>query len=558
MKAHQASRPLSKRSVLACLAAISAVAMILRYPGGHEEGVDSFLIHGVAGAILDTGSMNWLVNPFSYFGLAQFSYAPAVPVSLASFAGISNLGLEPAILAYSLLFGLLTPWTAFLLGREVTRRDGVSLFFAFLVTSCEGMIGFTNWTISTRGTFLVMTPLALALFVKTLLRETPRRTHLTAVLLVLFTLAFTHALSLLLVPSLVAVWLTFQLTTNEESVLRHRLDLERRSRIVLVTAIAAGLLLLGFMETGPAHERLLTNVPQVVGGSILSNPLLEVGLQYATVMGLGIILFPLGVWRVLRYQESRRRYVLIGLSIVFLPSSLDPLYGILLAIPVVLLVAALGLAWHHPRGDGKSRAPPTKAIMVAGVVAALVLLLPPLISISKSPEIPCQESWTLSGQSFDAALYTKYTMPEHTTFVADNGVEADRIEAIAGLPAVEPLEGIGTLEYGWLREKFVPQMTLNPDIVGTLAGNHELLTANEWLSLTGSSYGYYWGKHTFVLLQSTPDSLVARQVVRFYQSRYAIESCPGSQSAFFGGLESTSYVIYADEMHRTFLLPSEN
>ncbi|TLZ76207.1 MAG: hypothetical protein E6K08_06620 [Methanobacteriota archaeon] len=80
------------------LLSVTLLTIVLRYPGDHERGVDSFSFHALAAVVVQTGSMGWLVNAWSYFGLSPFSYPPAVPVSIAAFVELSGLSVEAAIL----------------------------------------------------------------------------------------------------------------------------------------------------------------------------------------------------------------------------------------------------------------------------------------------------------------------------------------------------------------------------------------------------------------------------------------------------------------------------
>ena len=118
-KIHPQSRPASPtvgreipKVTLFLLAAITVGSLAMRYPSGNEVGVDSYTIHALADTIAQQGRMGWLISPLSYFGLAPFSYAPAVPVSLAGLEELSGLGGEPSVLVYSLLLGAITPWTS--------------------------------------------------------------------------------------------------------------------------------------------------------------------------------------------------------------------------------------------------------------------------------------------------------------------------------------------------------------------------------------------------------------------------------------------------------------
>jgi hypothetical protein len=530
------------------------MALVLRYPVGHEAGVDSYFMHAVAGAIVETGSVGWFATPLSYLGLAPLSYSPGIPLSLAAFSEIANVSLEPAILAVSLLLGLVTPWTAFLLGKSATGSDRVSLFLAFLVTSAAGMVQFTDWTISARGAFLVVTPLALALFINATRASPNPRSSMRALAIVLATLVLIHALWLLLIPLMGAAWLALRLLSTQDAILRHRLGVSRRAKLTLLTSLLICAGLLSLLEFGPTQARTLQGLPAVGIGIISSNLFLAVGLQYATVVGLGILLFPLGVYRLSLATESKRRNELIALLIVFLPISLDPVYGILVAIPAILLASALTVQPHPRSGKDGSRARRFWPIVAAFAIGIAVIGVPPLVTIPRSSGIACQQTWSLDDQTYNAALYTKYLQSPSSTFAWDDSVEAGRLEAISGIPAVEPLQSLGLLEYPWLERRAIIQFTNEPSLVESLIKNHQLVGVREWLPAAGLGYDYYWGKHTLALLQTAPDSPGAVQILNFYDAQYAVQRCPDSQSTFYSGLDSSRYLVFADEKEKTFRL----
>ncbi len=473
---------------------------------------------------------------------------------MASFAQLGGLDMEPAVLFYSSFLAILTPWVSFLLGKAACRREELSIFFAFLITSAQGMVGFTDWTLSTRGTFYVFTPLAIALFIKATMASGRPRPIWLALGLVLGVMTFIHALWMLLVPSLTAAWLIFRLARAEDSLLRRRYGFSSSSRAVLVSAAVVCIVLSAFMEFGPGQLRTASGLPQILGGGIPSNVVTNLGLQYATVVGLGVALLPLGLYGVLKRPESRQRYALVGLSVVFLPVSLDPIYGIALALPLLLLVSTFSLTLSKTRKQERTSRPPAVIVGIGLTVAILTIAIPAMVTIPRSATLTCHQSYALDDQTYNAGMYIKYVGEGNFTFVWDNGIEASRIEAISGVPSVEPLESIGTLEYPWLRHKTNVQLTADPNPIESLVNDQRLIAAREWLPAIGGYSDYYWSKHTFVLLQNSPDSPVAAQIMQYYQSRYAIERCPGAQTPFFSSLNSTNYVIYADELQRTFSL----
>ncbi len=543
-----------QKSTLVALLAVSTIALILRYPSEHELGIDSFQVHGLANVIATTGSMNWLITPFSFFGLAPFSYSPAVPLSAAACAELAGVHMEIAILAYSLFLGAITPWTTFLLGRAATRHDGLSLLLSLLVTMSSGMVQFTDWTMSTRGAFLVFTPLAIALFIKTCSNGAPARHQLRALLLVLFTLTFIHALWLLLIPALVAVWLALKLATTEEAVLRRSLTSSRRSSVTLASCILVGGALLLLMELGPTQTRVLEGVPSFSIKGIPDNIVTGEALQLTSVMGLGVVLLPVGLYKLSRDPTASRRYLLASLSLVFVPISLDPVYGVLLALPVLLLMSAFALVPGRLNAVSEMRGRRTRLIAAGSLLAVLTLAIPPLVTIPRASGIACGQTWILDDQTYNAALYQRSLQQQNSTFAWDDGVEAERIEAISGVPAVEPLESIGTLEFPWLRRKFSPMFVTEQDLLSSIVKDHQLIASKEWLSAAELEYNYYWGKHTLELLQNPPQSAAASQILQFYNTEYAIQRCGSSRSSFFDGVDAGYYAIYADERQRTFLL----
>jgi hypothetical protein len=536
------------------LAALSFLALILRYPGGHEIGVDSFAMHALASAISTTASMNWLMNPLSFYGLAPFSYSPAIPASIASFSEVGNLEIEPAILVYSLFLGMITPWTAFLLGRAAFRRDGPSLLLALLVSSAEGMVAFTDWTLSTRGTFLVFTPLAIALFARANLSHKRAYSGWLPLILVLATLAFVHALWLLLTPLLFAAWLVSRVMSAEEALLRHRIGGRHRARIAIATGAIISITMFGLLEFGPSETRISSGLPIVEGGFIPNVDILRIGLQIGTVVGIGVLLVPAGLVKVLAIPESSRRHAITGLAAVFLPISVDPVYGIAIALPAILLLSTSALNSRKLAQTRDARTRPTWAWVAAFLVASSTVALPLLVTIPRVSGLTCNDQFTLDDQTYNTGLYLRHNRAPNSTFVWDDRIQVGRIEAISGMPSLEPLQSIGLLEYPWLARKVDVRLTFEPDLIGALVKNHQLLRASEWLSEAGVDYEYYYGKHTFVLLVNSPGSPAAAQILSFYNARYAVERCPSGTSTFFTSLRSSNYVVYSDELQRIYSL----
>ncbi len=549
-----ASKATSRKSTLLALLALCTLALILRYPEGHEQGVDSFNMHALAGAVVTTGSMDWLVNPLSYFGLAPFSYSPAVPLSTASFGMLSNTNLEPTILAYSLFLGALAPLTAFLLGRSVFGRDSYALVVAFLISNAEGIVGFTDWTLTARGTFLVVVPLVLALFIRAATGRRRGSPSWGPLLLASVPLAFIHAMWILLFPVLLAAWVLYRVVVVED-------ELSRRKRIRVPASIAitatCALSAAGFVALivfGPAAPFTLNSFPQFQSSVVPDNALTRIGLQFATLMGLGVLLLPIGLGRLAMIVDRRMRFLQAALILTFLPLALDPVYGSLLAIPTVLVVAGMGWPASMPPRTWAPRAKGGRALALSLVIALAILAVPAAVTIPRSGAVGCDQPNRLDPQTYNLGLYLESQMPPRTGFVADTAVEDARLEAVSGRTGVEPILSVGTLAFPWLNEKFSPIYSTGKDVISAITQGHQLLSVREWLPAAASDYDYYYGKHTFILLESHLGTPSANEILGFYQVRYAVERCRASGSILYGDISAMRYSVYADGVQRVFLI----
>src|SRR5207244_9053419 len=84
--ASQARRKKRHMPAKLALLSVTLLTIVLRYPGDHERGVDSFSFHALAAVVVQTGSVGGLVNAVSYFGRPAVSLPPVLPVSLAALA----------------------------------------------------------------------------------------------------------------------------------------------------------------------------------------------------------------------------------------------------------------------------------------------------------------------------------------------------------------------------------------------------------------------------------------------------------------------------------------
>jgi len=536
---------------------LSALASILRYPGAHEAGVDSFSIHALAEVISSSGSMRWLVNPLSFVGLAPFSYAPAVPISLAVLSQLSGLSIEATVLAYTLFLGMTIVINSFILGKEVLGKDSLAILLSFLISTAGGIVGFTDWTVSARGTFITLVPLVLAFLARGMLSERRGgRGRWLPLILVMVALIFVHAYWLLLVPLVMTTVILFRISRTVDALLRHSLPSKRRSKVVLACCAATGITLMALIMTGVAWEPNIPEFPSVRSSIIPDSIITRVAIHFGSIIGLGILTAPYGLLKMTTIVETRRRFFLSSLAASFLPATIDPVYGLLLASPLVLLVATLGLAYRdrysHPKRDGKL--PSGRGLGIVALSLAIILA-PAVVTIPRASGSGCTQSWDLDMRTYNTALYLRVIDTKESSFVWNDLAVGVRLEAISRRPSLEPILSIGVLAYPWLSDRATIRFAWAPQPLEYLVSNQQLLIAKEWIPHASVNYPYYWGKHTYILVNSNPASPAAKDIIEFYDVAYAVQICSGTTSVFYSGLSSIAYVAYDDSLQRIYLIP---
>ena len=552
--ASQARRKKRHMPAKLALLSVTLLTIVLRYPGDHERGVDSFSFHALAAVVVQTGSMGWLVNAFSYFGLSPFSYPPAVPVSIAAFVELSGLSVEAAILVYALLLGAVAGWTSFLLGRAVFHKDSPALILSFLFSISGGVVAFTNWNLSSRGSLLVFVPLVLALTIRAVRSVPPKSWKMwLAVALVSVVLVLIHFMWLLLVPLLIATLALYRIAAVENSILIHTRGAPTRSRVILAThAIIAFVFAAGLLWS-VAGLFTFSHFPTIRSSVLPDNIITRVGVEYATEMGLAIVVLPIGIWQVLMFAERTRRFAATALIVAFLPVSIDPVYGILLAIPVTLLVASAALSGKFPlRAPRIFRRPFMRGAFVVVALAAF-LVVPYAVTVPRAATIGCGQGGSLDNSAYDAGMYLRYvSLDTNFSFAYDDPLNAARLEAVSGIPSVEPILSIGVLAYPWLAQRNHIEFTRSDDVFQGLINEQQILRVREWISAAGAGYPYYFGKHSFVLSLNTPDSAVGSAILDAYGTRYAVQICQTNPSTFFRAVSATSYVVFDNRAQRVY------
>ncbi len=132
----------------------------------NEIGVDSFLMHAMANSITEYGSAKWTLDPLSYFGLYPASYTSAMQFLVSGFSQLSGLEMRWTIFLYCLIIGLISMFASYLMASEIFDDDLYKILTAFALPLSPGVLGYSTWTIPTRGLFVMLAPLFIFLLLR--------------------------------------------------------------------------------------------------------------------------------------------------------------------------------------------------------------------------------------------------------------------------------------------------------------------------------------------------------------------------------------------------------
>ncbi|MCW4026861.1 MAG: glycosyltransferase family 39 protein, partial [Candidatus Bathyarchaeota archaeon] len=157
------------RGTVYCLVLVLVLLNIVyRYPlqMTHEAGADTTFIHTLASSVANEGSARWVLNPASLFGLYALSYPSGVPFLLAEFSDLSGLSIEGSILVFGMVMGIIGSLGAFLVSRDLFRRNSYAFLAAFLFSLAPFFLKDTTWVGSSRGAVVALIPILLWLLMR--------------------------------------------------------------------------------------------------------------------------------------------------------------------------------------------------------------------------------------------------------------------------------------------------------------------------------------------------------------------------------------------------------
>ena len=127
---------------------------------------DSVSMHIMVNSINEFGYARWWLHPLSIFGLFPASYTSTMQFFLSGVSQCTGIEVRWTIFLYCEFIGLLSMFTAYLLAGKIINDDVFKILVAFIFSTSPAVLGYTTWTIPTRGLLVILAPLLIYILLK--------------------------------------------------------------------------------------------------------------------------------------------------------------------------------------------------------------------------------------------------------------------------------------------------------------------------------------------------------------------------------------------------------
>ncbi len=548
----QRVKKIPARVTVTLLASMSLASLVLRYPGNHELGYDSFFVHTLAQSIVSTGQAKWAFSLFSYFGWYPLSYPSGVPFQLAAMSELSSLNVEATILLLSLMLGLVGILNAFLMAREFRFDDRYALLVALAYGFAPRFLDFTLWQASTRDLFMAVLPL----FIWGLLRfrRQPSFRNLSTTILMLIVLAAAHRLVVLVAIITGGLVLAMAITTSFRALQRAHPRIRAFSSrsgslswvVFACIVLSAGSLLLG-TNVLPQYS-----AGEIATGSSLGVELLNLGVSVTRTAGLAAPLAVIGLVGIPWFRGHDLAMMFCVASIIALIPALSlRLYTGFYVLPFLAVLSAyllLGLM-NKLRRHRRMMAGFTVVAVISTVIVSGALLQ---YERGLEPRLP--------GVTYSAGAYLAKLDPKGTV-VCNQELTCSQLAAIAGEVALPAAGGTPdspsplALAFG-----FYSAADVNARLVPVPLADITVNSNSLWAVQNIDPYGDY-----VRILQSTSDGIPPQLDAKYHPNLYVELSAYAGKYVDLSGnmlqaplsrsLHASSYALYADGTETVWLIP---
>jgi hypothetical protein len=399
----------SKNLILVLLVFLNILIRIPSTP--HETGADGFTTHIIANSISEFGYLKNLIHPLSIFGFYPYSYGSAVHFILSGISQSSGTEMELAIWLFSVVIGILSIFTAYLMAGIIWDNDFFKFLVALIYSTAPGVLIFTTWEASTRGLFIVLLPL----FIYLLLKTYESRKYIMLIFIFFILLAVTHKLVFITLPFIFCLVFV--------SIISKLKFIKIENRVLNMSYILSFLLFF----TMPFFTRFLIKGERYAQlWDVLFNNLRYTGLP---------LLFTIGgfVYLSTKHNKDIKEWYFLVSLVLLAPFFWEVTYSQYITIvfaSVLFGIALMNLYKYN------------KQLKYASYFIILILLL----SVSFSDFFqhwrpntvgrPSNIKWYLDEESYASALWIKDDLTKNNRLISNDPLESRRIFAISEVPSL--------------------------------------------------------------------------------------------------------------------------
>lgn len=444
---------ISKSKKVILFALLIILNIVLRIPSIlHEKGNDSFFIHSLSNSITSFGCANWWLNWYSVFGLYPYSYASAIPFSLSGVSqltGFTGLQMEKIILIFSVIIGLFSIFTAYILAGVIYNDFLFKYLTAFFFSISQGIMVFSTWEISTRGPFIIFLPLFMFVLIK---KIKLRKTILLLITLITFLASIHHFFyfSIILLVIFVVLKLLYKvnLTLSRTSLTFNKylhfnyLYISYLYIIALMTSFMYPFFAGTLIKAGSRYQWLLTAV--------------TINIRYVGP----ILIFFLGGLIYLIFKRDRRfeEVYLLAILVVLVPTIYSQAYGVYILLIFIIIFIAIGFR-NLLNAYGKIS---SQKILITFTVLILIVFSAYSGFYNHMRTGDSKNYWYMPDITYKAAEWSNTYIPEYAHGFAFSG-ETWRLSPTSDAHPIVPTLGAEVLAYKMMNESDIQLEDVNPN-----------------------------------------------------------------------------------------------
>lgn len=418
----------SKKNKVVLLALLLIQNIVIRIPSiPHEKGFDSFFIHSLANSITTFGQANWWINWLSAFGLYPESYASALPFHLSGLSqavGLTGLSMEISILLYSILIGLYSVFTAYILAGLIYKDFLLKYLLSLFFSTSQGILVFSTWEPSARGLFVIVLPLFLFILLSNI--ECSKR--IVLLLICGIFLAATHHYYYFLIPFTffyLGLVLFSKMSPNKIKYKNNDHKFNYLYTIGLVTALLMPFFTKSMIKAGSRYGWIID--------------ILKMDTRYIGPL----IIFAISgmIYLIFKENKTREEWYLLIVMLVLIPFNYNDIYGTFIILLYLIIFASISV---------RNLVDASHKSTIYRLCIIILILTSTIFSSYYNHERTnyLGNNWFMPSSTYSASEWSNKYIPENTYGFGIG--ESNRLFSTSDGHPIMPMGGASDLAYGFI------------------------------------------------------------------------------------------------------------